>query len=172
MRRGMVVALAAAVLMATRWLAYQLRFDFNVPLQYQDQLSWQWAWVVPMQLGWLLVFKQFSGIYKYFSLPEIRSLGAAVLCSGACLFAARFVDLGYYPPLGVIVGECTFAFVGLGMMRTGWRLVHERYLSRRHGVAQRARKIAILGAGDAGASLVRELSMRPEPGPGAGGVPG
>jgi len=160
-RRVVIGILAIAVLSGSRWLAYELRFDFKVPLEYQVQLYAHWSWVIPMHVGWLLLFRQFSGIYKYFSLPEIRSLLAATVCSGLTLFVLRYVYAAYYPPMGVIVAQCALSFLGLGAMRTSWRVVHERYYSRKKGVVQRERKIAIIGAGDAGASLVRELSSRP-----------
>jgi FlaA1/EpsC-like NDP-sugar epimerase len=161
LRRGIVVVLAAAVLTLSRWLAYEFRFDFAVPLEYQVQLYKHWVWVVPLQLAWLFVFKQFSGIYKYFSLPEIRSLALAMFCSGLSLYSLRYVELGYYPPRGVILVQCMFGFVAIGGMRTAWRVAHERYYSRKRTVCLPERKIAIIGAGDAGASLVRELYARP-----------
>jgi FlaA1/EpsC-like NDP-sugar epimerase len=57
--------------------------------------------------------------------------------------------------------QCLGGFLALGSLRTGWRLVHERYLSRRKMRCERERKVAIIGAGDAGADLVRELYARP-----------
>jgi FlaA1/EpsC-like NDP-sugar epimerase len=162
LRRALVAVVAAGVLALSRWLAYQLRFDFDVPLEYQAQLYGHWLWVLALQMFCLVLFRQFTGIYKYFSLPEIRSLAGAVGCSGLCLYSLRFINLGYYPPRGVILVQCLLGFVCLGAMRTVWRLAHERYYTRkRAGSSSRERKIAIVGAGDAGASLVRELIARP-----------
>src|SRR5579863_4135375 len=70
-RRLILFGIAAFALVDCRWLAYQLRFDFDVPLQYQIQLQHHGWWVITLQLGCLLLFHQFSGIYKYFSVPEI-----------------------------------------------------------------------------------------------------
>jgi hypothetical protein len=63
-RRLIIAGLAASVLSVCRWLAYQLRFDFEVPVEYLAQLHRHGFWVIPLQLGWLLLFRQFSGIYK------------------------------------------------------------------------------------------------------------
>jgi FlaA1/EpsC-like NDP-sugar epimerase len=160
-RRLFLAALAGGLLLACRWLAYQLRFDFNVPEEYLIQLRVHWIWIVPLQLIWLLVFHQFFGIYKYFSIPEIRRLAYAMAFSGISLFSVRYFDIGFSPPKGVILIQCMLGFLAIGGMRSAWRVVHERYFSRRNHTCQRKRNVAIIGAGDAGADLVRELYARP-----------
>ncbi len=161
-RRFFLAVLAAGILFACRWLAYQLRFDFTVPQEYLRQLQTHGYWVIPLQLLWLLVFHQFFGIYKYFSIPEIRRLAYAMAFSGISLFSVRYFDIGFSPPKGVILIQCMLGFLALGGMRSAWRLFNERYFSRREHRCQRERKIAVLGAGDAGADLVRELYARPD----------
>jgi FlaA1/EpsC-like NDP-sugar epimerase len=160
-RRLIIVAITACALVVCRWLAYQLRFDFDVPLQYQVQLHRHWIWVIPLQMCCLFLFRQFSGIYKYFSLPEIRQLAYAMALSGVSLYILRFLDIGYSPPRGVILVQSILGFLALGAMRSAWRLVHEQYFSRKNHDCFAARKVAIIGAGDVGASLVRELHARP-----------
>lgn len=160
-RRVLLIVLASGVLVVCRWLAYQVRFDFAVPIEYQEQLASQFFLSVGVQLCWLLVFRQFSGIYKYFSLPELRRLAYAMFFSGYTLFAFHYLNPEYSPPRGVILLQCMMGFLGLGAMRTGWRLASERWLSRRTRHCLRERKVAIIGAGDAGADLVRELYARP-----------
>lgn len=160
-RRLVLVALYAWILIGCRWLGYQLRFDFNLPDEYQRQLGQDGYWVIPLQLGWLMVFRQFNGIYKYFSLPEVRQLASALFCSGLTLFFIRYLKIGFSPPIGVILIQCLTGFVALGAVRSGWRFAYGRYWSRRSPHGQRSRKVAIVGAGDAGARLVRELNAQP-----------
>src|SRR5437016_6259880 len=161
LRRVFVGFLAACALLVCRWLAYQFRFDFDVPKQYQVQLSRHWLWIVSLQLTWLLLFRQFSGIFKYFSLPEIRHLAYAMTFSGISLYAMRFLDAGFAPPRGVILVQCMSGFLALAGMRAAWRVLHERYFSRRNRHCSNERRVVIIGAGDVGASLVRELYARP-----------
>ena len=161
LRRGLIMLLAASMLLLCRWLAYQLRFDFDVPERYQVQLDRHWYWVVWLQLGCLLVFRQFSGIYKYFSLPDVRRLAYATACSGLALYGLRYLDIGFSPPKGVIVVQCLLGFLAIGAMRSAWRLTLERVYPRLNHRGLRQRKVAVIGAGDVGASLVRELFSRP-----------
>jgi FlaA1/EpsC-like NDP-sugar epimerase len=160
-RRLIIAVIAACALVVCRWLAYELRFDFNVPLPYEAQLHRHWIWIIPLQLGFLLLFRQFSGVYKYFSLPEIQHLAYAMALSGVSLYVLRFLVIGFSPPAGIILVQSMLGFLALGTMRLAWRLVHEQYFSRKNHDCFAARKVAIIGAGDVGASLVRELHARP-----------
>ena len=159
-RKVLLVMLAGCVLVVCRWLAYQLRFDFEVPEEYQVQLKSHWYWVIPLQLGWLLLFRQFSGIYKYFSLPEVRCLAYAMTFSGLSLYGVRWLHLDFSPPRGVILVQCMLGFLALGALRSAWRQAYEMYFSRRNHRCFAERRVAIIGAGDAGASLVRDLKAR------------
>ncbi|MGO8697829.1 MAG: polysaccharide biosynthesis protein [Limisphaerales bacterium] len=160
-RRLIIVGLAACMLIACRWLAYQLRFDFDVPLKNRLQLQHHGLWVVSLQLCCLLFFRQFSGIYKYFSFTEAGHLVYAMALSGMSLYVLRFLDVSFSPPLGVILVQCMLSFLALGAMRSAWRIVNEQYYSRKNYNCCAARNVAIIGAGDVGASLVRELRSRP-----------
>ncbi len=153
--------LVAAVLAACRWLAYQLRFDFDVWPQYQLQLVSQWPWVIALQLVCLLLAGQFSGIYRYFSIPDILRLAYAMLISGAVLYVIRLDDIGFSPPRGVILVQTILGFTALGGMRTAWRVAYEKYYSKKDRFCSRERPVAIIGAGDAGASLIRDLRAHP-----------
>lgn len=160
-RRCLVGTLSIVLLAFCRWFSYQLRFDFDVPFQYQDQLARDWLWVICLQLGWLILFRQFSGIYRYFSLVEVQRLAYAFGLSALSLFALRYLNIGYAPPRGVILVQTVLGFLTLGGMRVGWRMMCERYFSRKSQLVGEKRNIAIIGAGDGGASLVRELLARP-----------
>ncbi|HEY3856194.1 MAG TPA: nucleoside-diphosphate sugar epimerase/dehydratase [Verrucomicrobiae bacterium] len=160
-RRLIIVAVSTCTLVACRWLAYQLRFDFVVPPHFKAQLYEHGLWVVALQLGCLFVFRQFSGIYKYFSLTEVRHLAYAMGLAGLSLYIVRYLGFGYSPPLGVILIQSLLAFIALGALRSAWRMVHEELISNKNRDSVAPRNVAIIGAGDVGASLVRELRARP-----------
>ena len=151
----------AAVLGGVRWLAYLLRFDFDVPPQYQLQLANHWYWVIALQLVCLFIAGQFSGIYRYFSLPDILRLAYAMLVSGALLYVIRFEHIGYAPPRGVILVQCLLGFVAIGGLRCAWRVAYEKYFSKKDHFCSRERPVAIIGAGDAAASLIGDLHAHP-----------
>src|SRR5262245_11247737 len=53
------------VLIASRYIAYQLRFDGNVPSPLDEQLARHWVWIIVSKLVLLAVFGQFSGLLSY-----------------------------------------------------------------------------------------------------------
>ena len=108
-----------------------------------------------------MLFRQFSGIYRYFSLEEARYLAYATVLSGVSLYAVRYFDLGFAPPKGVILIQCVLSFIALGGVRVAWRLGYERFGANRRNRSSSQRRVAIIGAGDVGAGLVRELHARP-----------
>jgi FlaA1/EpsC-like NDP-sugar epimerase len=161
LRRIALAGLTAVVLLGCRWLAYQLRFDFAVLEQYQLQLEGHWRWVIPLQLGCLFIFRQFSGIYRYFSLPDLQHLAMAMGLSGALLYGVHYFNVGYAPPRGVILLQVLLGFLAIGGMRAGWRMAYERWYSGQNHTSFSDRKVGIIGAGDVGASLVRDLHAHP-----------
>ena len=156
-----LLVLYGCTLFTTRWLAYQLRFDFNVPDDAQGQLDSHWYWVIPFELGILFLFGQFSGLLSYFSVPDfIRLLNANIVTYGLLLGFRYFANGFYSPPRGVILLNFVLSVAALTGVRMGLRLIRERYLTPQSRPGGRAKRVGIVGAGDVGASLVRELFMK------------
>ncbi|MHB8522462.1 MAG: polysaccharide biosynthesis protein [Limisphaerales bacterium] len=161
LRAAVLLVLYAAVLVVSRWLAYQLRFDFDVPPDSQLSLLSGWPWVLGLQLLLLVLFGQFSGLLSYFSLPDLRQLFLAIGGASGIVLIARYHSNGLLiEPRGVIVTDFVLSFLGLATVRLAFRVVRERFLSARNGTARRSRRVGIIGAGDVGANLARELSTK------------
>ncbi|MBI2928621.1 MAG: polysaccharide biosynthesis protein [Verrucomicrobia bacterium] len=157
----MLLVFYSAGLSLARWLAYQLRFDFHVEPPFQHQFYLHWVWVVPMKLVLLYAFGQFSGLLSYFSVPDLRRLFyATTLASGLLLFTYYFSGGFYRPPRGVILIDYVLSFLFVATSRLSFRLVRERYLTPEGHASRRARRVGIVGAGDAGAALARDLTIK------------
>src|SRR5690348_12557151 len=78
LRLILLVGIYSGVLMTCRWLAYQLRFDFDVPQSSTPQLSQHWLLVLGIQMTFLGAFRQFSGVTRYFNLPDVKYLMLAM----------------------------------------------------------------------------------------------
>lgn len=143
------------------WLAFQLRFDFNVPPQHRDQFLLLWPWVTLAKLGLLYAFGQFAGLLSFFSIPDLRRLFSAVTLASAALLGLFYLTGGALaPPRGVILIDYVLSFLFLASSRLGFRLIRERFLSPRGRGSSRARRVGIIGAGDVGATLARELLIK------------
>jgi FlaA1/EpsC-like NDP-sugar epimerase len=149
------------VLVGSRFIAYQLRFDADVPSPLDEQLRQHWFWIITLKLVLLAAFGQFSGLLSYFSVPDLRRLFFACLSGSLILLAIRYKFVWFYrDPRGVILIDFMLSIVGLSLLRLGFRVIRERYLMPEGRVSRRRRRVGIFGAGDVGASLARELTVK------------
>ena len=146
------------VLTISQWLAYALRFDFDVPEDQQILFQTHWSWVIPLKLLVLGICGQFAGLLSYFSIPGLRRIFYASSISSLALLVVRYYFLEFYPASrGVILLDFFFSFTGLVAVRLGFRMFRERFMVPQSRPRREARRVAIIGAGDVGASLAREL---------------
>lgn len=157
-RTALLAVIYLATLLAGYWFAHQLRFDFAVPDEERAKFGTHWPLVLALKLALLAGFGQFSGLLSYFSLPDLRRLFYACTLGSIMLLGGRyFWQDAYTVSRGVILLDYFFGLVGLVTVRLAFRIVRERYLAPQSRPIQRARRVGIIGAGDVGASLAREL---------------
>lgn len=143
------------------FLAFELRYDFRVPEAAQE-LRWEvLAWLVPLKLVFLFAFGQFEGLLSYFRMPDMSRIFAALsIVSAYLIYLWYLFDGDDCPPRSVILADLLFSLIFVGGLRVGFRLVRERVLNPARWGGHAVR-VAIIGAGDAGASLVADLLSKP-----------
>jgi FlaA1/EpsC-like NDP-sugar epimerase len=160
-RLGLLAGFYAVSLTFCFWLAYLLRFDFDIPYTEWANFFNAACWVIPAKLISLFLFRQFQGLLSYFSVPDLRRLFYAVASASGLVLVVWIQSVGAYaPPRGVILSDFVLSFLVLAATRLGFRLISERALSPGTRVQRRSRRVGILGAGDVGASLARELVIK------------
>lgn len=139
-------------------LAYELRFDFAVPVTERPSLWRNLVWMLPLKLALLALVGQFGRMLSYFSIPDLRRLALAMLSATAVVALVWSLSGGpAAPPRSVIAGDFVLSFVVLCGTRLVFRRVRETFVENRDAVARRLVRVGIVGAGDAGAALAREL---------------
>ncbi len=148
----------AFVLWASHTLSYLLRFDFDVPAPMFRQLTLGWLWELPLRFALLALFGQFAGLLGYFSIPDFRRVVMATGSASLILYLIRFLPSEVVlAPRGVLLINFILSTAGIASVRLGFRMLRERYLAASGMGDSRARRVVILGAGDVGASLARDL---------------
>jgi FlaA1/EpsC-like NDP-sugar epimerase len=139
-----------------------LRFDFAVPSQFWTNFTATVWWLLPLKLFALAFFGQFRTLLTYFSLPDAKRVAAAMGLSGGVALAVWFVEGGgNVLPRGVIVSDMVISFLMLTGFRTSLRLYREKVAAPDTGsLVSRKRRAAIVGAGSAGAALLRDIQGR------------
>jgi FlaA1/EpsC-like NDP-sugar epimerase len=153
----------AAVLFLCLLSALFLRFDFSVAPEYWTRFWKSVVWILPLKLFALAVFGQFRTLLTYFSLPDAKRIAAAMFASGIVSLGIWFAMSGHnIVPRGVLVSDMVLSFLALGALRVGLRLYRERVVAAESKPAGSTKKkrAAIVGAGSAGAALLRDIQGR------------
>jgi FlaA1/EpsC-like NDP-sugar epimerase len=160
---GMIVADVLVVVSAVA-LAYLARFDGSVPASFQGYVlpaGGVAAAVFPLVF---LVFGLYGYIWRHVGVGMVVRVGAAVVLAAAACVALDFgfARPGLRPvPLGAIAIAAAFVFIGATAIRAVARLgVYVRF----RGAGLGARRVLIVGAGDAGSLLLRDIETSPTQG--------
>jgi len=156
-RQLLLLVLYTAELSASLWIAYDLRFDFAVDHERYFAL----LWLVPLQLTMLGMFHQLRPLLAYFSTPDLgRMFHALFISSVITLIVWITWGGGFAPPRGVIVMDFMFSLMGLSGIRLALRTWQESSMGGKNRNGQQQRRVAILGAGDTGAVLAKDLFLK------------
>ncbi|QYM77502.1 polysaccharide biosynthesis protein [Horticoccus luteus] len=164
-QRVLMLAVAyLATLTAAFYLAFELRFDFAVPLLHQE-IRTEWiAIVVGLQMVGLIGARQLGSVLTYFSIPDLTRVVLALTVVSVLLLIPHVLQLnGFTIPRGVLLADYMLAIAGVCGLRLSARITRERFASTRTTGAVKER-IAIIGAGDAGAALANEFISHPSRG--------
>ncbi len=155
----MLVGYSGLIVLAL-WLSLQIRFDFSVEPLYSERFLFALALVLPVKLAAFGFFRQFGSLLTFFSLPDAKRIFLALAVSSLVLLAVWFFSGGSWMlPRGVLVIDFVISLLVFFGMRTGLRIVRERSLfgDRQKGAA---RNVAIIGAGESGSALFREIQSK------------
>jgi FlaA1/EpsC-like NDP-sugar epimerase len=164
-RRTILALVYVALFALTLWISYLLRFDFQIPPAHRDGLLRALIWVLPLKLLLLWMFGQFRGLLSYFSTPDLQRILLSLGSASALMLVVRFAHVleggPPDPPRGVILSDFVLSVAAVCSLRLVLRILRERYVAPQTRVRRRARRVAIIGAGDVGAALARELLAKP-----------
>jgi FlaA1/EpsC-like NDP-sugar epimerase len=151
-RRAISVAVHAALVALANAIAFQLRFDGDVPDSYAAMEMRLLPWLVVVRLLSFIPFRLFEGLWKYTSLWELRNILLGVAVSTVIFYPIAATTTGAVRyPYSVYILDAIL----LVCLMTGIRLTRRVYgeVIRPHG----GRRVLIYGAGDAGELIVRDL---------------
>ena len=151
--------LADAVLIAAAWrLTFYFRFDQAVPVFYRELISWRvLALVVAIKLAVFVVSGFYTRWWRYVSTRDMWGAFRGVTIASALTYLVLYAfppEHASRLPRGVAVLDylLLLAFVA------GTRLLARSLIERpRTGLVAHGKEVLVVGAGDAGQLLVREM---------------
>jgi lipopolysaccharide/colanic/teichoic acid biosynthesis glycosyltransferase len=148
-----VVALYAAILVASFVTSYALHFDFHITDAGRAELWSCLPWVVVPQLILLVLLKQCRGLVSYFSFVEMvqisQALGFAFLIH---LFLRYASDGDFAATPGIIATD----FV-LSLWAITWARLLLRFLRESQSAKHPAHRVAIVGSGELGTRVALDI---------------
>ena len=152
----------ATILAVSFYSAYELRFDFALPPEFQDERLRLLKYAVAVKFLGLVLLRQMGSMLRYFSIPDLIRVATAMAVSSAFLITPRLLgQADYVFPRGVLLIDLLLSVVGLCVFRIALRVYQERVMAVQSGGGHRMQEIVIVGAGDTGASLAKELLAKP-----------
>jgi FlaA1/EpsC-like NDP-sugar epimerase len=143
---------------AAWWLAFQLRFDQGVPPYYEALFERAILLVVAIKLGVFIVLGFYNRWWRYVSTRDmwrvVLGVGLASVVAGLTLYFASPVQ-GIRLPRSVFVLDFLIALALVAGARLAARTIFER--PSVGGLVARGKEVVIVGAGDAGQLVIREL---------------
>jgi FlaA1/EpsC-like NDP-sugar epimerase len=151
----------AALVAIAYWLAFALRFDQGIPDRYSDLL---WQTIAFVAVGKVAIFAAF-GLYqkwwRYVGLRDFESIMKAIVTASLVVVGVLFVwsptdnDL----PRSIAVMDLLLTIALIGGVRLAVRSVLER--PRGGAVLPKGQEVLIVGAGEGGQLIAREMQRTP-----------
>ncbi len=142
---------------AAWWLAYLLRFDFDIPQTDLAVITGALPWITPVQAGIFLWLGLYRGLWRYASLPDLKRIFVAVL-SGTLLVSLIMSITGLIAQLPIAV--VFMASMLLLLIMGGSRLIYRAWKERRLYSLDNyeGKLVLVIGAGNTAMSLVKDLA--------------
>lgn len=172
-KRSSRILVDVVVLSAALWFAFMLRFEGDIPRDMFRRLLFVWPYVVAFQYLCLVFFHVPRFAWRYVGLREVTRIGLAIGAGAVGLLGVRMASVELLEigaqfryaliPAGVIIIDSLLAFVGITGARALRRAVGE-HADARARTQVKAVPTMLVGAGEAGLAVAKEITSRPDMG--------
>jgi FlaA1/EpsC-like NDP-sugar epimerase len=164
--RSLRIAFDIGVMSLAYWLAWLFRFEFQIPPVAVAVATLTWPCVLGLQYATLVVFGVERIAWRYINMRDSVRVATGISLSATALVALRIAHLLPVTtstiPLGVLAMDFVLVFVGLVGVRASWRSYHELKGRKRRSVRGERHRVFVIGAGEAGVMVAREIVKRPD----------
>ena len=159
LRRVCLIVLDIVLIIISSLMALLTRFEFDIeqiPEEFLDVLVSYGILMIFVTLSVFAVFRIYSSLWEYAGLEETFKIIGAVVVSSLCDMAI-VVGFGKHLPRSYYVIRTFYLIALVGGSRFFYRLLRLRYRKRQHYSIKKKKKIMLIGAGEAGRTLIQEI---------------
>ena len=167
--RTVQITIDIAILSIAYWLAFLFRLEFSLPSPWFHVLLVTWPYVVILQYAALVAFGVPRLSWRYISIADLTRVLSAVSAANAVMLVIRLAGprIGeefkvVMVPVGVIAMDFALAFLGVVGIRALRRLQGEASDRKQKEQGTERHRVLLIGAGQAGVMVAREIMNRPD----------
>ena len=156
-RRLLIILTEWALVVVSNGVAFALRFDGRPPAWAQEVFWSTVPTLVVIRAAGFVPFRLYDGLWRYFSIWDLRNIVLSVTASTAAFAALMYTPLG--PPVyprSIFVVDALLLIILLTGLRLTSRMLRERSQSTRN------KRVLVYGAGEAGEMIVRDMKRSSE----------
>jgi FlaA1/EpsC-like NDP-sugar epimerase/lipopolysaccharide/colanic/teichoic acid biosynthesis glycosyltransferase len=156
-RRSMIVALDVGLIVMANYFAFMLRYDGEIPVETFATFQQTVLALVVIRGIAFAIFGLNEGLWRYTSVWDLQNIVSGVLTSAIVFYGWVTWVLGIPDyPRAVFLIDAILLVGFLAGVRLPLRIVNEL------AIFQKKKKVLVVGAGDMGERVVREMKTRPE----------
>jgi FlaA1/EpsC-like NDP-sugar epimerase len=161
-RRAVTAATYALVSAAAYALAFQVRFEFSTPREFADVFKATLAIVLALRITALIAFGLSTSRWRYAGTGDVLRLALAN-ASGTVVLLLVSRSFGWIPviPYSIILLEWFLSTFFIASIWIVYRTIVEQLRFARSPQNGTPQRVIIVGAGDAGSVLAREMLRVP-----------
>ncbi|MGD0993257.1 MAG: nucleoside-diphosphate sugar epimerase/dehydratase [Gemmatimonadales bacterium] len=161
-RRTVAYTLYLAVVVFSYAAAFLLRFDFAWRPAYGTVFALSLLPLLAIRYGFAVWFRLSTGRWRFIGSRDVLRLAVATT-AGSAVFGLLVWLLPFSPrvPRAVVVMEWVFTTTFTAALWTFYRTLYEQVRHHLSGFNGSAKRVLIIGAGEAGNLLVREMLRYP-----------
>lgn len=160
-RRSVAFCVYTGVTALSYALAYLLRFEFGWPGVYTATFLATLPLLVVVRHACHLLFRLTTGRWRFVGVDDVLRLAAATVVGSAVFFAlTRGAPFPLPVPKSVVAGEAILSVLFTSAVWISYRAAFEALRYRLSARGQQEVRVLIIGAGESGYMLAREMSRR------------
>nr|MBA3612539.1 polysaccharide biosynthesis protein [Nitrospirales bacterium] len=151
-RRPIIITLDLALIVLAYYLAFWLRFDGHIPADSRDLFFKTLPGLLVIRGIAFMIFRLNEGLWRYISIWDLKKITGGVLAGTTVFYGVvewGFGIAGY--PRSIFIIDSILLVGFLCGIRLAVRIFRERKVLRK------TKRVLIIGAGDAGENIVREM---------------